>query len=550
MANDNATLRLALDDQVSGPAESVAEKMDKLRGRIEGGRKELSQLQRSMRDMKRSGSVSEEVIKSTEERIDALRKRVGEANAEYIELGGNFRKVRRPAAEGAKGTSKFAEGMRSLGFNTGRAGGRLQSFAGFAKGGAGAAMAAKVAVAAMAAALVLAFVALTKYALATANAAREERLRFEVLGHLRGRSKTAIADSEALQKAINGVAASTGGARKEVAGYAESAYRAGLRGAALEHAVRGATIKGAALGERYGKSFVFMSASAARAGQDVSKLADDAERRFGGLAQRRLMSFGNLFRRYKEGLASWFMDIDIDPLLKSLSRFVSLFSTSHEYGRQASRFYGWFFSWFAKGLSWLVDGVVWFAETALLWTYKAMNAFKRMAGAIYDVAIFVKEAFQGIFTFFEEFEFPSFSDMAKSVGSGIVKGFSSMMGSVWRAGGNLAKSAAEGFKKFAGIRSPSRLFAEYGGFVSKGFEIGVEDGTSDAQEAVRHLVDVPRFPASDSSGEASSSLGGVTVSVSIGDIITQATDGSEVLESLRLRLGDVLRDALAQEGIA
>src|SRR5690554_5144967 len=237
MANDNATLRLALDDQVSGPAESVAERMDKLRGRIEGGRKELSQLQRSMRDMKRSGSVSAEVIKSTEERIDSLRKRVGEANAEYLELGGNFQRAGKSGRAGGKGVSRFSEGMRSLGFNTNRVGGRLRGFIGFAKGGAGAAMAAKVAVAAMAAALALAFIALTKYAFATANAAREERLRFEVLGHLRGRSKQAIADSEALQKTIRGVAASTGAARQEIVGYAESAYRAGLRGQALEHAV-------------------------------------------------------------------------------------------------------------------------------------------------------------------------------------------------------------------------------------------------------------------------------------------------------------------------
>lgn len=543
----NAQLRVVLEDDVSGPAESVAEKMEKMRSTIERGRKELSSLQRAMREMKKAGLENSEVYQTQQKRVDELQKLIGEAAGKYTNLGGTFQKTKPPT----KKMHGLEKALQNLGLRTGATGGRLKSLGALMKSSGGRAMLLRGAMLAAAVAAVALFAALTKYALATANAAREERLRFEVLGHLRGRSKQAIADSYEMQNAINGVAAATGGARKEIAGYAEAAYRAGLRGKALEHAVRGATIKGAALGERYGRSFVFMSASAARAGQDVSKLADDAERRFGGLAQRRLMSFGNLFRRYKEGVASWFMGVDIEPLLQSLSRFVSLFSTSHEYGRLASRFYGWFFSWFAKGLSWLVDGVVWFTETALLWVYKGMNAFRRLGLLVMDVAITIKESIQGVFSFFDNFEFPSWFEMAKNIGSGVVRGLGSAGSAVAKAGGKLADAAARGFRKAAQIRSPSKLFAGYGDDVSTGFAMGVEDGAPRAHSAVEHLIDVPKFPSlpEHNLGGAGAARG-VNVSISIGDIITQATDGAEVLETIRLRVGEVLSDLVVQEGLA
>lgn len=263
------------------------------------------------------------------------------------------------------------------------------------------------------------------------------------------------------------------------------------------------------------------------------------------------MSFGNLFRRYKEGVASWFMGVDIEPLLQSLSRFVSLFSTSHEYGRLASRFYGWFFSWFAKGLSWLVDGVVWFTETALLWVYKGMNAFRRLGLLVMDVAITIKESIQGVFSFFDNFEFPSWFEMAKNIGSGVVRGLGSAGSAVAKAGGKLADAAARGFRKAAQIRSPSKLFAGYGDDVSTGFAMGVEDGAPRAHSAVEHLIDVPKFPSlpEHNLGGAGAARG-VNVSISIGDIITQATDGAEVLETIRLRVGEVLSDLVVQEGLA
>lgn len=548
MATDaNAQLRVVLDDQVSGPAESAAERLERMRDTIERGRKELSHLQRAMRDMKKGGQESSEAYKRLEERVKSLQGNIAKTTGEYTNLGGTFAKAKPPL----KQTSQFGSAMEQLDARTGGLVGRLKSMGGMLKSAAGRMTLLKAAVVAATLALAAASVAFTKYALAQANAAREERFRLEALGHLHGRSRQAVRDSEDMQRAVDLTAGSIGAARSEVVGYAEAAYRAGLRGRALEHAVRGATIRGAALGEKYGKSFVFMATAAARAGQDVSKLADDAERRFGGLAQRRLSTFGHLSRRLKENMASLFRGVNIEPLTNSLSKFVAMFSTTSEVGREASVWFGRVFSVVATGLSWVVNSMRWAVE-GFTWGWLAIkNSTKLAAIGILDIIILIRTKLSEFFGFFENFSLPSWVESAKNIGLGIVEGLDSARGMVGKAGGRLASAAAWGFRKIARIQSPSKLFEGYGDDVSVGFALGVEKAAPRAHEAIGDLVDVPSFPAlpvPDLSGIAAGRSS--TISVTIGDIVTQASDGAEVLETLRLRVGDVLRDLVIQEGLA
>lgn len=548
MATDaNAQLRVVLDDQISGPAESAAERLERMRETIERGRKELSQLQRAMRDMKKGGQESSEAYKNLEERVKSLQGNIAKTTGEYTNLGGTFAKVKPPL----KQTSQFGSAMEQLDARTGGLVGRLKNMGGMLKTSSGRMMLLRGAMVAAALAAVALYAAIFKLAIAQSNLARSERLRLEAMAHLRGRSKHAIQDAENMQAAINRVADTTGGARDQIVGYAEAAYRAGLRGKALEHAVRGATIRGAALGEKYGKSFVFMATAAARAGQDVSKLADDAERRFGGLAQRRLNDLGNLGRRFKRNYSSLFDSVNIEPLLKSLSRFVNLFTKSNEVGAAVSRRANAQFGFLAKGLAKLVDLASWWVETFTLLTTKVEVHFKRVGLVVLDVIIFIKERFEGLFETISNFKLPAWVETAKNIGFGIVEGLDSARGMVGKAGGKLAAAAAAGFRKVAQIKSPSKLFEGYGDDISVGFALGVEGGAPRAHEAIGDLVDVPSFPALPVPDLSGISAGrSSTITITIGDIVTQASDGAEVLETLRLRVGDVLRDLVIQEGLA
>lgn len=548
MATDDATFRVVLDDQISGPAETAAERMERLKGSIERGRRELSGLQKAMRDMKRSGSVSAEVLATHQKKIDDLSSRLGKANAEYLELGGTFQKTKPPT----KGTQSLADALQKLGVNTGGPLARMKDLGGFFKSAAGRALIMKAAIFALAVGLVALTAKLTKYSIAQANAAREERLRFETLAHLRGRSKTAIADAEGMQEAIDRVSGAYGAARSEVSGYAEAAYRAGFRGKALEETIRGAAARGSALGERYGKSFVFMAASASRAGKDISKMADDAEKRFGGLAQRRLMSTGNLARRLRENFSGLFSGVKIEPLLKSLSRFVQLFSKSNEVGREAESWITPFFSGIVDGMAKVVDGATWFVETTTLYWVRFQNVIKSGVVAVIEGLFWLEDRFNDFKSAVSNFELPSWAQKAVDVAKGLVLGFGAEERRVKTAGGKLADAAAKGFRDRAQIKSPSRLFASYGDDVSEGFAIGVRRSTPEAHEAIGDLAAAPEFPAA-SVPEASSVLGGGVV-INVGDIIYQGGGATgEVdegfLESLRLRVAEILEGAALQAGL-
>lgn len=546
---DDATFRVVLDDQISGPAETAAGRMERLKSSIERGRKELSALQKSMRDMKRSGSVSAEVMETHQKRIDELKRRLGDANAEFLELGGTFAKTK--TGKQGKDTNALKDALSDLGVKTGGVSERFSRLGKFFKSSAGRAVLMKAAVIAVAAAVIALAAAMTKYGIAQSNVAREERLRFEAMAHLRGRSRSAIADAQGMQDAIEGVAAKTGAARSELAGYAEAAYRAGLRGKALEEAVRGAAVRGAALGERYGKSFVFMAASAARAGQDIGKMADDAQERYGGLASRRLMSLGNLSRRFGENLASLFSGVDIEPLLKSLSRFVDLFTRANEVGRETKGWVDPFVGGMVRGLASVVDATTWFVEAWTLGWLKTQNVIKSGVSASIDILFWLEDRLKDFKSFFADIKLPSWVEKAADIAQGLAGGLKKQHGLAGRAGGGLADAVAKGFRDRAQIKSPSKLFASFGDDVSAGFAIGVERSAPKAHEAIGGLVEFPSFPATQTPESGSGvALGGVTVSISFGDVITQATDAEGVLESLRLKIGEVLEGAVVQAGLA
>lgn len=72
-------------------------------------------------------------------------------------------------------------------------------------------------------------------------------------------------------------------------------------------------------------------------------------------------------------------------------------------------------------------------------------------------------------------------------------------------------------KKALGIASPSKVFAEIGGFVGEGFTVGINDNAGEAQEAVEDLVAPPEMPQVTFGGGGTSSTvrefrgGGVTI---------------------------------------
>lgn len=93
-------------------------------------------------------------------------------------------------------------------------------------------------------------------------------------------------------------------------------------------------------------------------------------------------------------------------------------------------------------------------------------------------------AFAGVMNYFG-FELPGkFTEFGANVIQGLINGFTSMFPNVASAIGGIADSTVGWFKEKLGIHSPSRVFAELGGFTMAGLEQGLLGGQGGPLAAV------------------------------------------------------------------
>lgn len=81
----------------------------------------------------------------------------------------------------------------------------------------------------------------------------------------------------------------------------------------------------------------------------------------------------------------------------------------------------------------------------------------------------------------------SMKNIGKNILQGLIDGITSMASKVADTVSNIASSISDGFKNFFGIASPSKLFAQYGGFIDEGLAIGIEKNTGIVEDAVGDL---------------------------------------------------------------
>ncbi|PYB93567.1 phage tail tape measure protein [Pseudomonas fulva] len=80
-----------------------------------------------------------------------------------------------------------------------------------------------------------------------------------------------------------------------------------------------------------------------------------------------------------------------------------------------------------------------------------------------------------------------FLEFGSMITGGLVNGFTSGLGQVKASVANLGDSTIGWFKKKLGIHSPSRVFAELGGFTTEGLAMGLASGAKSPLEAVDRL---------------------------------------------------------------
>ncbi|MCP2517047.1 phage tail tape measure protein [Achromobacter mucicolens] len=82
----------------------------------------------------------------------------------------------------------------------------------------------------------------------------------------------------------------------------------------------------------------------------------------------------------------------------------------------------------------------------------------------------------------------SFTQFGSMLIQGLINGITSMGGALKESISNIGSGIVGWFKEKLGIRSPSRVFAEMGGFVSEGAAVGIEDRRPAAVKAAQALA--------------------------------------------------------------
>lgn len=516
---DTATFTLALDNRLSGPAGEARASLSSLREEMVADRRQLSGLQG---DLRRAGGGLSKIPSAAKASASSL-SQVG-------------------AASGTGGAGVVGMGRSALS--------TLGNLGAMAHG----ALAVVGAIKSMVSSVLDGAAALARFALSSAEAARAEELRFEVFARIHG-----AGTAREMSDALDSVADRTGVAREELQGYATAAYRAGLRGDALQAAVRGAATKGAALGERWGRSFVYAAAAAGRAGQDIGALADATEQRYGRLAERQLSSTEGLWRRFKTNLGSWFRDINIEPLTDALSRFVNLFSRSSEVGKTFADVFTRVGNDGVASLARFVDMMGTFVERGTL-------GFVALEGAWLEwrlgMTLATREVRQSIRSISEAFDsmldgMPDWLRTGLDVSRGLARGILDGASPAARAAADVIGEAERAARARAQIRSPSRLFADLGRQLGAGVEVGIEREVPRVNRAAAELVEPPLLPPSAArdgastagSPSASTPRAEPRISIVVGDVVVQSSGAESMLDDIRARVESVFLDAARAAGV-
>lgn len=171
--------------------------------------------------------------------------------------------------------------------------------------------------------------------------------------------------------------------------------------------------------------------------------------------------------------------------------------------------------WIAQGAAALVAG----ANMALAWAIAAAPAVLVIAAiaavgyAIGQLILHWDAVVEGVKLIWADLtgwlgaQVQWFTDLGANLMAGLVAGITGAASSVVSAVSGAVTGAIDAAKAALGIASPSKVFAEIGGFTAEGFTAGVDGGAAEAQGSMAALVD-PAPAANTASNAAAASSGG------------------------------------------
>lgn len=551
-------------------------------------------------DLAQKAQAAQTALAAEAKTLDQLRSKAAAAAAEHQRLSQAFKTTEQAAkkevgelnaankaARGSKDFGAMAGALGALGGPLGMAGQRVATLAdGFVKLGqtmgtgpgaiAAGVVALSAAVVALAAAVGYAIVKTAIWAVGLADARREAGLNIEAI-------EQTSAALGGLSDILPDIQSATGLANDKIADLARQLADAKVSADDMPAALKAAATAESALAGEGAKLVAELKAGK----KSVTELAREAESKFGGIVQKKLIGLSAQSNKLKQNLSDTFGGLEIDPLLEGISKLVDLFDKSSASGQTLKFLFEKFFQPLVDAASKSIPVVEAFLLGLAIGALKVYIAFKPAAKAIASlfkvdsdelpdalsvaknlgealgeaigyaavaVALLVaavgtlvaplvkvydagKKAWDGLSsglrTAIETIKSFSLYDTATNLIAGLVSGIKASASRVVDALGGVVKDAIASAKKLLGIASPSKVFAEIGENVGAGFGGGVEDSSGDAQRALEGLVSPPALPAA---AGASVSGGGHTFSIHINAPSGNANEIASVVEAVLTRI--------------
>lgn len=386
-----ATYQVDLKDGVAGPAVSAEKALENLRASLNKDQQALNQLNKAMKNLQSGTVVNVQQFKALDAQIKATKDRVAQAQGAIVDLGGALTGGKKPATGFAAALEQLKQQAQGMGGPIGQTVGRFDRLKALFGGGAMAlgVLGLAAAFVALTAASITAAGALLAYGLAQSDARRSELLHLEAMTKLRSVWGIAAGVGTQIQGSIDRVTSSVALGRQEVSQYAQSLYKAGLRGANLDNALEGVAITAATVGQGAASRFAGLAQAVALTGGSVKKLSDTVKQRLGGIAAKQLLSLDVQGRKLRENFGRLFDSLPIDGALKGFKQLADLFSLSTVTGQGLKTVITVLFTPIAKAVEYLAPIVKGFFQGILI-------GILQMIVWVLEVAVFFRETFGSV----------------------------------------------------------------------------------------------------------------------------------------------------------
>ncbi len=545
-------------------------------GKIEAATQKLLDLGTRQDEAKAKAEAAANALATEATNLDALKVAASGATDTEKELADSLKEAEDAAKKAGGGGIKLNEMAESLGKMGGPAGIAGQKIAGFgnaikklsAMGPAGIFIAIGVALVAVVAGIGMAAVGLLKFGFASADAARTSMLLTAgIAGSVEG--------GKALEKTIDDLGNTVPMTAEELRGMADGLAKSGLKGDALSAALEDAAIKAAKLkfGPEYAKAML-------GADFQTQKLKANLGKVFGGLktdgvmaalqrvvalfdtnsssAQAIKVVFESMFQPAVDGIEGFipkvvaaFIQFEIWAMrgLIAMLPYVSTFKAAGQvllfFGQTAMVVLGIVGA--AIGFA-VLQTVAFMAALKAVWDAMTFlsNGAVALGGALVNGVAYGVGFLMGKFAEVKAFlAGMSLSEIGTALIDGLATGLTTAGPKVLAAITGVASGAITAAKKALGIASPSKVFAEIGGYTAEGMSQGVDAGAKDVEASYNDIMNPPKPKG----GSGASSSGGSSGHV-YNIYVTASGDGDDIAAKVREAIESLMASATAQMGKA